>query len=43
MSKAAVGDELFKPPIILVQETSVIVTGVGARRQRAPSGYEIDV
>ena len=33
MSKAAVGDELFKTADHLSQETSVIVTGHGPRRQ----------
>jgi asparaginyl-tRNA synthetase len=43
MSKAAVGDELFKASDHLSQETSVIVTGTARADQRAPSGYEIDV
>jgi len=43
MSKAAVGDDLFKTADHLGQETSVIVTGVARADKRAPSGYEIDV
>jgi asparaginyl-tRNA synthetase len=43
MSKAAVGEELFKAADHLSQETSVIVTGTVRADQRAPSGYEIDV
>src|SRR5712671_2714227 len=43
MSKAAVGDELFKAADHLSQETSLIVTGTARADKRAPSGYEIDV
>jgi asparaginyl-tRNA synthetase len=43
MSKAAVGDDLFKTADHLSQETSVIVTGAARADTRAPSGYEIDV
>ena len=43
MSKAAVGDELFKATDHLSQETSLIVTGTARADQRAPSGFEIDV
>jgi asparaginyl-tRNA synthetase len=43
MSKAAVGDELFKAADHLSQETSIIVTGAARADKRAPSGYEIDV
>jgi asparaginyl-tRNA synthetase len=43
LSKAEVGDELFKAADHLSQETSVIVTGVARADARAPSGYEIDV
>ena len=43
MSKAAVGDELFKTADHLSQETSIIVTGTARTDKRAPSGYEIDV
>src|SRR5947207_7610165 len=43
MSKAAVGEELFKTADHLSQETSVIVTGTARADKRAPSGYEIDV
>jgi asparaginyl-tRNA synthetase len=42
MSKAAVGDEVFKAADHLSQETSVIVTGTARADKRAPSGYEID-
>jgi asparaginyl-tRNA synthetase len=43
MSKAAVGDEVFKAADHLSQETSVIVTGTARADKRAPSGYEVDV
>ena len=43
MSKAAVGDDLFKATDHLSQETSIIVTGAARADKRAPSGYEIDV
>ncbi len=43
MSKAAVGDEMFKAADHLSQETSLIVTGTVRADTRAPSGYEIDV
>jgi asparaginyl-tRNA synthetase len=43
MSKAAVGEDLFKVADHLSQETSVIVTGTARADQRAPSGYEVDV
>jgi asparaginyl-tRNA synthetase len=43
MSKAAVGDELFKAADHLSQETSIMVTGTARADKRAPSGYEIDV
>ena len=43
MSKAAVGEELFKAADHLSQETSLIVTGTARADRRAPSGYEIDV
>ena len=43
MSKAAVGEELFKAADHLSQETSLIVTGAARADKRAPSGYEIDV
>jgi asparaginyl-tRNA synthetase len=43
MSKAAVGDEVFKAADHLSQETSVMVTGAARADKRAPSGYEIDV
>jgi asparaginyl-tRNA synthetase len=43
ISKAAVGDEVFKTADHLSQETSVIVTGTARADKRAPSGYEIDV
>ena len=43
MSKAAVGEDLFKAADHLSQETSIIVTGTARADKRAPSGYEIDV
>src|SRR5437868_11921329 len=43
MSKAAVGDELFKTADHLSQETSIVVTGAVRADKRAPSGYEVDV
>jgi asparaginyl-tRNA synthetase len=43
MSKAAVGEEMFKAADHLSQETSVIVAGTARADKRAPSGYEIDV
>jgi asparaginyl-tRNA synthetase len=43
MSKAAVGDEMFKAADHLSQETSVVVTGTARADTRAPGGYEIDV
>jgi asparaginyl-tRNA synthetase len=43
MSKADVGEELFKTADHLSQETSVIVTGTVKPDKRAPSGYEIGV
>jgi asparaginyl-tRNA synthetase len=43
MSKATVGEEMFKAADHLSQETSVIVTGAARADKRAPSGYEIDI
>jgi asparaginyl-tRNA synthetase len=43
MSKATVGDEMFKAADHLSQETSVIVSGTTRADTRAPGGYEIDV
>ncbi len=43
ISKAAVGEELFKAADHLSQETAVIVTGTVRADSRAPNGYEIDV
>ncbi len=43
MSKAALGEELFKAADHLSQETSITVTGTARADKRAPSGYEIDV
>ena len=43
VSKAAVGDDLFKAADHLSQETSIVVTGAVRADKRAPSGYEIDV
>jgi asparaginyl-tRNA synthetase len=42
MSKAAVGEEVFKAADHLSQETSLMVTGTARADKRAPSGYEID-
>jgi asparaginyl-tRNA synthetase len=43
MSKAAVGEALFRAADHLSQETSIIVTGTVRKDQRAPTGCEIDV
>jgi asparaginyl-tRNA synthetase len=43
VSKAAVGDDLFKLADHLSQETSVIVIGSARADKRAPTGFEIDV
>jgi asparaginyl-tRNA synthetase len=43
MSKAAVGEDVFKAADHLSQETSLMVTGTARADKRAPSGYEIDV
>jgi asparaginyl-tRNA synthetase len=43
MSKAEVGEELFRVADHLSQETSIVVTGTARADTRAPSGYEIDV
>jgi asparaginyl-tRNA synthetase len=43
MSRAAVGDDVFKLADHLSQETSIIVTGAARADKRAPSGFEIDV
>jgi asparaginyl-tRNA synthetase len=43
MSKAAVGEELFKAADHLSQETALDVTGTVRADQRAPGGYELDV
>jgi asparaginyl-tRNA synthetase len=43
MSKATVGDDVFKASDHLSQETSLMVTGTARADKRAPSGYEIDV
>jgi len=43
MSKAAVGEDIFRAADHLSQETSIIVTGTARADKRAPSGYEIDV
>jgi asparaginyl-tRNA synthetase len=43
MSKAAVGEEMFKAADHLSQETSMTVTGTVRADKRAPSGFEIDV
>jgi asparaginyl-tRNA synthetase len=43
MSKAAVGDEVFRTADHLSQETSLSVTGTVRADARAPGGYELDV
>jgi asparaginyl-tRNA synthetase len=43
MSKAAVGEDLFRAADHLSQESSIAVTGTARADKRAPSGYEIDV
>jgi asparaginyl-tRNA synthetase len=43
MSKAAVGDDLFKRVDHLAQESAIIVEGTVRADSRAPGGYEIDV
>ena len=43
MSKATVGDELFKLADHLAQETAIAVHGQVRADSRAPSGYELDV
>ena len=43
VSRAAVGDDLFKLADHLAQETSVIVIGTARADKRAPTGFEIDV
>ena len=43
MSKAAVGEDVFKAADHLSQETSLMVTGTARADTRAPSGHEIDV
>jgi len=43
MSKAAVGEDVFKQTDHLSQETAIVVQGTARADQRAPGGYEIDV
>ena len=43
MSKASVGDEVFRHADHLGQETSLIVDGTVRADARAPGGYELDV
>src|SRR5262245_27145854 len=43
MSKATVGDDVFKATDHLSQETSVVVTGTVRADKRAPSGFALDV
>ena len=43
MSKAAVGEEVFKATDHLSQETSLSVTGMVRADARAPGGFELDV
>src|SRR4051812_4343650 len=43
MSKATVGEEMFKTADHVSQETSIVVTGTARADLRAPGGFEIDV
>ncbi len=43
MSKAAVGEEMFKTADHLSQESAIVVTGAVRADTRAPGGYEIDL
>ena len=43
MSKAAVGDDVFRTADHLSQETSIVVHGTVRQDSRAPGGYELDV
>ena len=43
MSKRAVGDETFQQADHLGQETSIVVSGIVRKDDRAPGGYELDV
>jgi asparaginyl-tRNA synthetase len=43
LSKAAVGEDLFRQADHLSQETSLVVTGTVRADARAPNGYEVDV
>src|SRR4051812_25267945 len=43
MSKATVGDDVFKAADHLSQETSVVVGGAVRADTRAPGGFEVDV
>jgi len=43
MSKATVGEEVFKRADHLGQESSIVVHGTVRADQRAPGGYELDV
>ena len=43
MSKAAVGDEVFRRADHLGHESSLILDGIARADKRAPGGYEIDV
>ena len=42
VSKAAVGDDVFKAADHLSQETAIVVHGVARADKRAPGGFEID-
>src|SRR6478609_6090284 len=42
ISKAAVGEEMFKQADHLGQESAIIVTGTVRADKRAPGGYELD-
>jgi len=43
MSKAAVGDDLFRRVDHLAQESAIVVNGAVRADARAPGGYELDV
>src|SRR5580765_8980629 len=42
LSKAAVGDDVFRQADHLAQETAIVVHGVARADKRAPGGFEID-
>src|SRR3989304_6205501 len=43
MSKAAVGEDVFRQADHLSQETAIVVEGQGRADARAPGGFELDV